>query len=201
MRAVIIGNGTIKDHGYIRSLIHDGGFVICADGGLRHAAAMGITADIAVGDLDSSDGSGAHETFVYPVRKDFTDGELAVRYALDNGYDDILLLGMIGTRLDHTLTNLTLMAKAKTARMSDENNDLYLLRGELEISGEKGRTLSIIPVFGDIGDITTEGLEYPLRGETLYFSDSRGNSNVITADTCRMKAGGAIDIVAVNGGE
>lgn len=37
MRAVIIGNGDIKDYQYIKSKINDNDFIICADGGYNHA--------------------------------------------------------------------------------------------------------------------------------------------------------------------
>ena len=201
MRAVIIGNGTICDHSYIRSLIHTDDIIICADGGLKHAAKMGITPDIAIGDFDSSEKDGSVMTYVYPKRKDFTDGELAVDHAIEQGYDEILLLGMTGTRIDHTLTNIFLLTKPANIYMADDHNEIYLVRSELIIKGKKGKTLSIIPVSGDLKGIQTEGLEYPLHGETLFFGHSRGNSNVITSDLCRISVQSGMGIVLINNGE
>lgn len=203
MRAVIIGNGSVEDHNYIRSLIRDDDTVICADGGLRHAAAMGLHADIAIGDFDSSDKDESVKTYEFPVRKDYTDGELAVDYAIEHGFDSILLIGMTGSRIDHMLTNIFLLFKADNIVMADEHNELYAVRGggKLVLSGKKGRTLSIIPAGGDLCGIYTEGLEYPLRGETLFFGHSRGNSNVITEDVCSVSAESGTAVIAVNGGE
>ena len=50
MRAVIIGNGDIKDYQYIKSKINDNDFIICADGGYNHAEKMGIVPDVLIGD-------------------------------------------------------------------------------------------------------------------------------------------------------
>ena len=203
MRAVIIGNGSIEDHEYIRSLIHEDDTVICADGGLRHAAAMGLRADVAIGDFDSSDKDDCVKTYEFPVRKDYTDGELAVDYAIEHGFDSILLLGMTGSRVDHMLTNIFLLFKADNITMADEHNELYAVRGggRLVLSGKKGKTLSIIPAGGDLCGIVTEGLEYPLHDETLFFGHSRGNSNVIIDDMCSISAESGMAVVAVNGGE
>lgn len=203
MRAVIIGNGNIEDYGYIRGLIKSGDTVICADGGLRHAAAMGIRPDIAIGDFDSSERADGIETYEFPVRKDCTDGELAVEYAVDKGFSEILLLGMTGNRIDHMLTNIFLIFKGERITLADEHNEIYGITGgeRLTLSGKKGKTLSIIPVNGDLAGIVTEGLEYPLRNETLYFGRGRGNSNVVTADVCSIRAKSGMAAVIVNNGE
>lgn len=201
MRAVVIGNGTIESYQYIRSLICDDDFIICADGGLRHAEAMGITPDIAIGDFDSAAPDTAVERIVYPARKDCTDGELAVRYAEENGFREILLLAMTGTRLDHTMTDLFLLTRFDGAYLADDHNEIRVLKKSLTLDGYRGRTLSIIPVFGDVLGITTEGLEYPLCDETLYFGESRGNSNVVTADHCVITAREGKALIVINNGE
>lgn len=82
MRAVIIGNGDIKDYQYIKSKINDDDFIICADGGYNHAEKMGIVSDVLIGDFDSAKNfEKVKDRIEYPKRKDFTDGELAVSYA------------------------------------------------------------------------------------------------------------------------
>ena len=83
MRAVIIGNGDIKDYQYIKSKINDNDFIICADGGYNHAEKMGIVPDVLIGDFDSAKNfEKVKDRIEYPKRKDFTDGELAVAYAV-----------------------------------------------------------------------------------------------------------------------
>ena len=158
MRAVIIGNGDIKDYQYIKSKIND--FIICADGGYNHAEKMGIVPDVLIGDFDSAKNfEKVKDRIEYPKRKDFTDGELAVAYAVDNGYEDIVLIAMTGDRFDHSIADILLLEKCKNG-------------------------------------VTTDGLEYPLNDETLYFGSSRGISNVMLADKCNItiKSGMALVI-------
>ena len=75
------------------------------------------------------------------------------------------------------------------------------IKDSLELKGYKGKTLSIIPVFGNLEGITTCGLEYPLDNETLYFAQSRGNSNVVTDDECKIEVKSGIGLIIINNGE
>lgn len=203
MRAVIIGNGCIGDYARAKTYIKEGDFVICADGGIRHAVKMGIKADLLIGDFDSSDTSykDAVKSMVYPTRKDFTDGELCVKYANEHGYDEVVMLGMTGSRMDHSLTDILLLSQCKNGMIADDNNEIYYIKDKLEIEGKRGMTLSIIPLKGDLCGIVTEGLDYPLNDETLYFGESRGNSNVIVADYCSISAKSGEAAVIINSGE
>ena len=196
MRAVIIGGGYIGDHAYIKSKIKPDDYIICADAGYDHAVKMGIEPNILIGDFDSiADLPEDKEKIKYPTRKDFTDGEIAVKYALEHGFDDILLLAMTGDRADHTITDILLMTQCENARMIDDNNEIYILKKSLKISGKKGDTLSIVPIGGDVEGIETQGLEYPLNRETLYFGESRGVSNVMTENECTITAEKGIGLV------
>lgn len=187
MRAVIIGNGDIKSYDRIKSKIYRDDLVICADGGYNHAKKMGIIPDVLIGDFDSAkDFETVKNRIEYPARKDFTDGELAVMYAEESGADSVCLIGMTGDRLDHTIADIMLLSKCKNGVLIDDNNEIYLLRDKLTIRGTRGQTLSVIPVFGDAEGLTTTGLEYPLKDETLCFASTRGISNVMTADVCEI---------------
>ena len=53
----------------------------------------------------------------------------------------------------------------------------------------------------DLEGITTQGLEYPLHDETLFFGESRGNSNVVTDDTCIIEVRSGMGIVIINTGD
>ncbi|MCI8980695.1 MAG: thiamine diphosphokinase [Clostridia bacterium] len=187
MRALIIGNGDIKNYDNVMRKIGKTDLIICADGGYNHAKKMGITPDVLIGDLDSAIGyENIKNRVEYPTRKDFTDGELAVMYAEEHGCDSVVMVGMTGDRLDHTFADIMLLNKCKNGVVIDDNNEIYLLRDRLIINGKCGQTLSIIPVTADARGISTRGLEYPLDNETLYFSSTRGISNVMTADTCEI---------------
>lgn len=196
MRAVIIGSGYIKDRDYIKSKIRADDYIICADGGYDHAVKMGIVPDILIGDFDSvSELPETAEKIKYPKRKDFTDGEIAVKYAVEHGFDDILLLAMTGDRADHTITDILLLTQCPKGCIMDDNNEIYLLRDSVAVGGKAGDTVSIVPVGGNVEGITTQNLEYLLNNETLYFGESRGVSNVMTSDNCVITAKKGIGLV------
>lgn len=201
MRAVIIGNGEIKDYKYIKSFIRPDDFIICADGGLRHVKMLDITPDIAVGDFDSYEKSSEIERIIYPTHKDLTDGEIAVDYAIERGYSDILLLAMTGTRLDHTFTNIFQLAKKGNITLVDDDNEIYFIKDKLTINGKKGKTMSIIPVFSNLVGITATGVYYPLDNDTLYFGQGRGNSNIIIDDTCIISVKDGMGVIFINNGD
>lgn len=204
MRAVIIGNGMVRSYEKLKKYIRTDDCIICADGGINHAAKLNIIPDILIGDFDSSDPSLLPKKIrriEYPSRKDFTDGELCVKYAAEHGYDEVLLLAMTGTRADHTLNNMLMLSQCERGMLADEYNEIYYLKNKIRIENKKGMTLSLIPVKGDLTGITTNGLEYPLNNETLYFGESRGNSNVIISDCCEITVSGGEGLVILNNGE
>lgn len=201
MRAVIIGNGEIRDYTYIKSLIKPDDFIICADGGLRHTKSLGISPDLAVGDFDSYGKYENIESIVYPSHKNLTDGEIAVDYAIENGYSDILMLAMTGTRLDHTFTNIFQLAKKGNITLIDDDNEVYFIKDKLILNGKKGKTISIIPVFSDLVGVTATGVYYPLDNDTLLFGEGRGNSNIITDDICTVSVKDGMGIIFINNGE
>ncbi len=188
MIALIVGNGDVSRE--IADKLPKGAYVICADGGYRHMKTLGLRADILIGDMDSVGEETEPDTVLrYPVRKDFTDGEIAVNYALEKGFSEIVMVGFVGTRMDHTLTNIFLLKKikeqGKNGCVIDAHNEIYC-SADITLGGKKGDIVSIIPVGGDVDGVTTEGLEYPLCGETLEFGKGRGVSNVMTGERCRI---------------
>jgi thiamine pyrophosphokinase len=101
---------------------------------------------------------------------------------------EVLMLGALGNRWDQTLANILLPAGRAFAdmqiRLIDEAQEMTLIHSgqTLQIEGHVGDTLSLIPLAGDATGITTQGLEYPLLGETLPFGVTRGISNVMLGD-------------------
>lgn len=186
MTGVIICGGNVGE--YINDYIGAEDFVICADSGYDHAKRFGIIPDIVIGDMDSTAYNDiAEEKRVYPKRKDFTDSELAVMYALEKGFEKVLLFGMIGTRMDHSLANIGMLSRLKNAVIIDENNEIYFAEDEFSLNGKPGDIISIIPFKEDLFGVTTEGLDYPLENGTIKCGTSLGISNVMIKNTCRIK--------------
>ncbi len=197
MRAIIICGGNVSE--YIKDYIKKDDFIICADSGYDRAEKFGIEPDVIIGDMDSIAKTPTLENrIVYPMRKDFTDSELVVQYALEHGYDEILMFGMIGTRMDHSLANVALLkqTKGKKAVIIDANNEIYFAEEEFILLGKAGDTVSIIPFEGDAVGVTTEGLDYPLDCGIIKSGTTLGISNVMTGEVCKItiKSGSAFII-------
>ncbi|MBU1660849.1 MAG: thiamine diphosphokinase, partial [Chloroflexi bacterium] len=189
MRTLIFANGVL-DHLPIE--IQPDDFIIAADGGARHCLALGLIPAMVVGDFDSLtadeltslEAAGA-ELIRHPARKDETDLELALLQAIELGASEVVILGALGARWDMTLANLLLLAHPNLRhphiRVLAGHQEITLLRaGEtVELRGQPGDTVSLIPLRGDARGITTEGLEYPLDRGGLKFGATRGISNVL----------------------
>jgi thiamine pyrophosphokinase len=197
MRAIVIANGHVgkAEARWAQTWPHD--LVICADGGARHALALDLTPDVVIGDLDSLDsdlrarlGNKGCQFLVHPARKDETDLELALRYALYRRVDEILILGALDGRMDQTLANVLLLAlpelEGTKVRIVAGDQEMFLIRGQASIEGQVGDTVSLLPIAGDVTGITTEGLEYPLQRGALKFWSTLGVSNVLTAQVARV---------------
>ncbi len=187
-KAVILANGEIRDYGFARPWVDGANLIICADGGLRHAVALGVKPDALVGDLDSAPPElvqagleGGMQVHRYPHNKDQTDTELALELAVRFGVGEVVLLGCTGERLDHTVSNLLLLPRlielGLKARLVNEKNEVILTRDRVLLSGRPGEYLSLIPLTPRVTGIKTRGLTYPLDGDDLTWGQARGVSN------------------------
>lgn len=104
------------------------------------------------------------------------------------GVNDIVILGAMGGRRDHELANMLLLAmpQLKGARviLAHKDERLFLIDArdgatEAALRGQPGEIVSLLPFGGDAHGIRTEGLEYPLRDESLFVGPARGVSNVM----------------------
>jgi thiamine pyrophosphokinase len=172
--------------------------IVVADGGARLALQLGLTVDVAVGDFDSiaaSDLETLERAGVRVVRheraKDATDLELALALALDLGAGRILVVGSGSGRADHTFGQLQLLASDAyrdveiDARLGSAV--IHVVRGERALTGTPGELISLFAVHGPAEGVATEGLVYPLHGETLAPGSSRGVSNEFAAADARIE--------------
>lgn len=189
-RAVIFANGDLPSDFLAFFRLLPGDFIIAVDGGLRHVLACGRIPDLLLGDLDSVEPpqvaqleSLGIEIRRFPTDKDETDLELALLAAVSLNVDSIVLTGVLGGRLDHTLANLNLLMLSELRNrevvIESGAEKVFLIQQERVITGTPGDTVSLIPLGADAGGVTTSGLRYPLRGEILKLERGRGVSNIM----------------------
>jgi thiamine pyrophosphokinase len=178
----------------------EGDLVIAADGGVDRALALGLHVDLAIGDFDSVSPAGLAEAESagarverHPAAKDATDLELALDAAIALEPARIVVVGSGGGRLDHLLGSVLLLGDERYAGAEIDaylgEGRIHVVRGSRTLTGAPGDLLSLLPVHGAAEVVTTEGLEYPLQGETLPPGMSRGVSNVFCATEARVSVG------------
>lgn len=197
MTALIVCSGSISDYFHYEKYFRRAEFVICVDGGAKYLRNLGIVPDVLVGDLDSISNEDLEyfkslniEIIKYPTQKDMTDAEIAVDYAVDKGFTEIIIIGGIGTRLDHSLANILLVKKLLDKGIKgilvNENNEITMIKDIIEIEREKDVKVSLLPLTGVVEGITTKGLFYPLKGEDIEMGSSRGVSNEFKDDVAEV---------------
>lgn len=198
MRAVLFANGEFTNLQGARDLLRPDDLIIAADGGTRHALAIGAVPDTVIGDLDSLSGDeqarveAAGSQFMrFSPSKDETDLQLALLHAVDRGATEIVVLAALGGRLDQTVANVLLLAlpelRGLDVRILDGAEEAFLIYDEALIEGRRGDIVSLIPLRGDALGVTAEGLQWPLAGEVLCFGLARGVSNVLAEPQARVR--------------
>ncbi|MBD2847950.1 thiamine diphosphokinase [Paenibacillus sp. IB182496] len=191
-RTLIFSGGALGD--WARALIRPGDRLIGADRGARYLVEHGYAPDLAIGDFDSVSAAelaairaAARETAdCDPVDKDYTDTELAVRRALQERPRELVLVGALGTRLDHSLANLHLLELARRsgveASIVDAHNRVRLVTQQLQLERSAYTHVSLLPLSERVAGITLEGFRYPLREAELALGQSLGISNVLEGE-------------------
>lgn len=203
MRAIIFANGIIEPDHLAHPDLLQGDLFIAADGGMRNSLLYGIQPDIVIGDLDSISeeekkllSSASTHFIIYPQDKDQTDLELALDYAVQNGADEALLLGLLGGRLDQTIANLLLLSRDNYSSLklivSAPPDTAHLLReqDELNIEAQIGDLISLIPLSMEVYGVTTYGLHWKLNNAKLDFGSTLSISNEMIAPRISIKIDG-----------
>lgn len=205
---VIVSGGNIQ-YGFaldfLKKIINRVGrekiFLAAADKGLEFFMQAGILPDLVVGDFDSlseegkkylRDNSSLKVKRLKP-EKDDSDTQSAVTCAVAEGAKNILLLGATGSRLDHLMANIELLALGKElgvqVSIMDANNYIRLVPSGtvLKKKGQFGRFVSFFPLGGEVQGLTLEGFKYPLKEHCLRARDSGLTvSNEIKEDTAEV---------------
>lgn len=182
---LLLLNGDAGEPARLRRLARGAAFLVAADGGLRHALALGLAPRLVVGDMDSLPSPLPRlpgTVFFLDCDPDRSDFEKALAFLAERSAPaPVLVAGALGGRPDHAAVNLAL-AEAFADRIElvfvDGGEHRLLGPGRYAFPSRKGRLASLLPA-GAGCRLSTRGLRYPLRGERLA-RGSRGLSNAAT---------------------
>ncbi len=183
-RCVIVSGAEIGDYAAVRKHLKNDDFNIFCDCGLRHQKDLGIEANLIVGDFDSYTRPNTEaETIVLPCEKDDTDTVFAVKEGIRRGFDEFLIVGAIGQRLDHTLGNLYILdlldSAEKKAVIVDDYSEMELVSETPKYIDDSFSFFSLLNITGEAKGITIKNAKYPLDNAEIKTSYQYGISNEV----------------------
>ena len=205
-RIIIFANGELPDLKKVRPLLLPDDYIICADGGTRHALALNLKPNLVIGDMDSIQKNqwqklqkSGISVELFSRDKNETDLELAITRAVEMNPEQIIIVAALGGRLDQTLGNITLLANPQLSafdiRLDDGMEEIFLCRDQVQVHGRSGDIVSLIPWQGNASGVTTKDLKWRLDQETLYPDRTRGISNEMTGDTASVSIGSGLLLI------
>jgi len=194
-KCIILANGKPPRKSEI-TFFQKNGFdtLFCADGGADSALRLDLIPDYVIGDLDSTSKEaikkfGKTSKIVHYKRQNDTDVEKCLKFAIKNKFDEALLIGVTGNRLDHTICNLGIVlkfySKIKLSLLA-ENSYLKPYTGSVKLKTNKGEIISLYG-FDKKTKLTSSGLKYPLKNISLPFGAKESTSNVATSNSIQLK--------------
>lgn len=210
-KAVVFLNGELTDADFIKSLVNANDYLIGADGGADHIYKLGYKPNAVVGDFDSivnlpdkiknlnvqniisgdSIKLQGIEYVKYPEERDFTDGQIAIDFAVNQGFAEIIVVCSLGGEIDHVFGNYFLLGRAKytnkNIKIIQPNLEAFVVSGEVKILGMPGQKISLIPLFGEAKVSSCSGLRYDLTKYKMQMQTNSGISNQFTKEEAKIK--------------
>lgn len=190
MTAAIVANGEITNYDYFNKKISLLDYIIAVDNGLHHLDKIGVSPDVIIGDLDSCSEQllNKYSSVLikkYPKDKDETDLELGLAFCFLKDFSKAIIFGAAGNRSDHFLGNIFSLSRYKDQAIIDsEKEEIAFIHKKKEFFLKSGQTISLIPICGPCKNITTHGLKWELKDQTLDQSfigiSNTAISNVVT---------------------
>lgn len=195
----IFGSGEITD--YSAYNVPADAYIIAADGGFSHVKRLGLVPDLLLGDFDSITEEMPQNCRIttVPAEKDDTDMMLAVKTALGEGYESIILCGGLGGRLDHTIANIQTLEYIAEHNCSgtiySERNIIMLQQKGCRRYKKQEKAYFSLFALTESAEITTRGTKYNLTDYMLSRAFPLGVSNEIIEDHADVEVKSGILLV------
>ena len=185
-----------------------GDCVLCADGGWLLARRMGVPFALVIGDFDSSQPPADGAVVRVPAEKDDADTMLCLKKGLSMGFEDFLIVGGFGGRMDHTLANFQALhyAARRGARAEMRDGDSWAaaicdgaLRVPADVAGDGARKLSVFALTDACRGVCIRGAKWTLADATLTNAFPLGLSNEFAAEAADISVREGVLLATVCG--
>ena len=197
---LFVSGGRAPSHEFFLSMTN-GRKIFCIDKGIELCKACVIVPDFLIGDFDSANQSAvswAHEKNIpveqYPVAKDLTDTQLALRRAEELfGEHTAILTGAFGGRFDHLFSTIhTCAALNRKIFLVDDREIIFYVKGGESVDVNffiKPLAVSLLPMSTACEGVTTKNLHWELDDATLRQNFPNAVSNRIEDDKIFISVG------------
>lgn len=179
--AVIVANGDFPSAEIPLQILQRAKIVICCDGGADEYIAKGFVPDIIVGDGDSLSVENRNrfaDIIHYDPDQETNDQTKAVKFLINKGLRNIVIVGATGKRDDHTLGNIALLAEylrmGATVRSYTDYGVFIPCRDYNTFSCKAGAQVSIFNISAT--NLKSEGLTYPIYDFTAWWQGTLNES-------------------------
>ncbi len=171
-RCVIVGGAGIERYDVVRARLRGDDFFVFCDSGLKHMEGLGVKPNLIVGDFDSHANPQMDvETIVLPREKDDTDTVFAAKEMTARGFEEFLLVGVIGARLDHTIANLSILLMLDTAgrkaKAIDDFSEMEIVSSKKALIDDSYPFFSLLNITGEAEGVTIRNAKYPLEDAAI----------------------------------
>lgn len=196
-KCVIVGGADINNYAYINEQIEKDDFLIFCDSGLRHKDKLNAKPSLIVGDFDSYANPNLDiETIILPCEKDDTDTVFAAKEGIKRGYDEFLIIGAVGARMDHTLVNVYLLtllnSQGKTGKIIDDYSEMELITDKTAYISDNFSYFSLVNITGNAQGVTIKNAKYNL-------TDAEINCDYQYATSNEVQSGKTAEVSVKNG--
>jgi thiamine pyrophosphokinase len=194
-KCIILANGTPPGKKTFNFLFAQGyETLFCADGGANSAFNYNLIPDFIIGDFDSIEKNVLNyyktkSRVIQFKRQNDTDLEKCLKYASLKKYEEAVVLGATGDRLDHTFCNLGIVLKFYDKiriKIIHQKSILCAYSKTVLLNSVKGETISLYG-FDKRTKITSTGLKYPLNNIALPFGQKESTSNLALGDKIKLQ--------------
>lgn len=179
--AVILCNGAPPLKEQLSHCLENAELFIAADGGGNIALSFNLVPDVVIGDLDSFTHHEAPCTVIKDPDQQTNDLEKALLYAIKMECSSAVVFGATGQRADQTVKNLSVLKQFNTQFESlvfkDRYSDIKLISSPHTETLPLNTSLSLFPLSGVVSGVSSKGLKYPLKNDTLENGVFDGSSN------------------------